>query len=74
MADQPTRPTPETRAAERDDAQTTAHADRAPTPDEERRAEELKPDPEVVEHEQEMAGRGAKQKGEGRIDERGPSR
>jgi len=67
MADQPTRPTPKTRAAERVDAQTTAHADRASTPEEARRAEELEPDPEVAEHEQEMAERGANQKGEGRI-------
>ena len=67
MADQPTRPTAETRAVEREDAQTTAHADRKPTPEEERRAEELSLDPEVAEHEQEMAERGANQKGEGRI-------
>jgi hypothetical protein len=67
MPDQPTRPTAETRAAERDEAQTTAHADREPTAEEERRAEERKLDPEVAEHEQEMAERGAKQKGEGRI-------
>jgi hypothetical protein len=67
MADQPTRPTGETRAAERDDGKTTAHADREPTPEEARRAEELKLDPEVVEHEKEMTERGANQKGEGRI-------
>jgi hypothetical protein len=67
MADQPTRPNAETRAAERDEAQTTGHADREPTSEEERRAEELKLDPEVVEHEKEMAERGAEQKGEGRI-------
>ena len=74
MADQPTRPTPKTRAAERVDARTTAHADRAPTQEEARRAEELETDPKVAEHEQEMADRGANQKGEGRIGERGPSR
>jgi hypothetical protein len=67
MPDQPTRPSAETRATEREEAQTSAQADRAPTPEEERRAEELKVDPEVVEHEKEMAERGAKQKGEGRI-------
>ncbi len=67
MADKPTRPTAETRAAERDEAQTTAHADREPTPEEERRADELKLEPEVAEHEKEMAERGANQKGEGRI-------
>jgi hypothetical protein len=67
MADQPTRPTSETRAAERREAKTTGHADREPTPEEERRAEELELDPEVAEHETEMAERGAHQKGEGRI-------
>jgi hypothetical protein len=67
MPDEPTRPNRETRAAERDEAQTTAHADREPTPEEEERAEELTLDPEVVEHEQEMAERGVNQKGEGRI-------
>jgi hypothetical protein len=67
MPDQPTRPTAETRAAERDEAQTTGHADREPTPEEQRRADELKLDPDVAEHEKEMGERGAKQKGEGRI-------
>ena len=66
MRDEPTRPTAKTRAAERDDAHTTADADREPTPDEARRAEEFTSDPEVAEHEQEMAERGANQKGEGR--------
>jgi hypothetical protein len=41
--------------------------DREPTPDEEAVAETLELDPEVVEHEKEMAERGANQKGEGRI-------
>ena len=68
MVDKPTRPTAKTRATERDDAQTSAHADREPTPEEARRAEELTLDPEVAEHEQEMAERGTNQKGEGRID------
>ena len=67
MADQPTRPSAETRAAEREEAQTSAQADREPTHEEERRAEELELDPDVVEHEKEMAERGAKQTGEGRI-------
>jgi hypothetical protein len=67
IADERTRPNAETRAAERDDAQTTAHADRAPTPEEERRAEELEPDADVAKHEKEMAERGADQQGEGRI-------
>jgi hypothetical protein len=67
MTDQPTRPSDETRAAERDDAQRSAGADRQPSQDEEKRAEQHDLDPEVVEHEQEMADRGAKQKGEGRL-------
>jgi hypothetical protein len=62
-----TRPNDETRAAERDDAQVRAGADRQPTPEEEQRAESSKLDPEVVEHEREMAERGANQKGEGRV-------
>ena len=49
MADQPPRPTPKTRAAERVDARTTAHADRAPTQEEARRAEQLETDPKVAE-------------------------
>ena len=68
MVDKPTRPTAKTRATERDDVQTSADADREPTPEEARRAEELTLDPEVAEHEQEMAERGTNQKGEGRID------
>jgi hypothetical protein len=58
MADERTRPNAKTRAAERDDAETTAHADRAPTPEEHA---------DVAEHEKEMAERGADQQGEGRI-------
>jgi hypothetical protein len=42
-------------------------ADRMPTPEEEEIADELELDPEVAEHEREMAERGAKQKGEGRV-------
>jgi len=67
MSEQPTRPDAETRAAERDDAQRTAGADRAPTPEEAERAEARDLDPEVAEHEREMAERGANQKGEGRL-------
>lgn len=62
-----TRPDEETRAAERDDAQVHAGADRMPTPDEETVADSLKPDPEVSKNYEEMAERGANQKGEGRI-------
>lgn len=67
MTDEPTRPSPDTRAAERDDAQRKAGADRDPTPEEVGRADELDLDPDVAEHERDMAERGAKQKGEGRL-------
>jgi hypothetical protein len=62
-----TKPTAETRAAEREEMDARHEPDRAPTPDEEAVAETLELDPDVVEHEKEMAERGAKQKGEGRI-------
>ena len=67
MSHEPTRPSPETRAAERDEAETKAHADRSATPEEERLAETHDLDPDTVEHEGEMLERGAHQKGEGRI-------
>ena len=67
MSNQPTRPTPETRAAERSEAHKASGADRQPTPDEEERADALELDPEVAEHEREMLERGAHQKGEGRL-------
>ena len=58
-----------THEADRRDAEVHAHADRMPTPEEERIAESLPPvDPDVIAHEEEMAERGANQKGEGRID------
>jgi hypothetical protein len=63
----PTKPSPETRAAERDDAAAEHEADRAPTGDEERAAGDRGADPEVAEHYEEMAERGANQRGEGRI-------
>jgi hypothetical protein len=63
----PTRPTKETRDAERNEAEMRGQADRMPTREEEEIADELELDPEVSEHEREMAERGAKQKGEGRI-------
>jgi hypothetical protein len=62
-----TRPNPDTRAAERADAQREAGADPAPTEDEEARADALELDPDVTEHEAEMLERGAHQKGEGRL-------
>jgi hypothetical protein len=67
MSDQPTRPSDETRATERDDAQRSAGAARKPSQDEEKRAEQHDLDPDVAEHEREMAERGAEQKGEGRL-------
>jgi hypothetical protein len=67
MTQEPMRPNAETRDAEREDAQVRAGADREPTPEEEKVAEGLELDPEVVEREREMAQRGVEQKGEGRI-------
>jgi hypothetical protein len=62
-----TKPDAETRAAEREEMDAKHVSDREPTPDEEAAAENLELDPEVVKNEQEMAERGANQKGEGRI-------
>jgi hypothetical protein len=62
-----TRPNEQTREAERADAQTQAAPDRMPTPEEEQLAESLEVDPDAAEHYEEMAERGANQKGEGRI-------
>lgn len=63
-----TRPDDETRAAERDEADTPSRADRPPTEGEERAAEQHGVlDDDVIEHEREMAERGARQRGEGRI-------
>ncbi|HEY5012840.1 MAG TPA: hypothetical protein VIK61_09070 [Acidimicrobiia bacterium] len=64
---QPTRPSDRTRVAEREEARTTARADREPTADEEQRAEAQTLDPEVAEHYEEMTERGANQHGEGRV-------
>jgi len=65
--DDRTTPDKETRAVEREDAQTSAAPDRMPTPEEEAIADDLELDPEVAEHEREMAERGAHQEGEGRL-------
>ena len=54
-------------AAERAEAEIHAGADRMPTPDEEAAADELEVDPEAAEHYEEMAERGAREQGEGRI-------
>ena len=65
---EPTRPSEETREAERSDATKHGSADRAPSPAEEASADQLPgPSESVREHEQDMAERGAGQKGEGRI-------
>ena len=63
----PTQPSRETREAEREEARAAHQADREPTEEEAQRAADQDLDPDVVEHEREMAERGARQKGEGRI-------
>jgi len=61
--------TDSTRRAESDDAVAQHRADRAPTEDEETAAAEEGPlDEGVREHYEDMAKRGAAQKGEGRIE------
>jgi hypothetical protein len=62
-----TRPSDRTRETEREDAQTKAHADREPTPEEAKLAEGQTLDPDVAEHYEEMAEKGANEKGEGRL-------
>jgi len=62
-----TRPSRETRDAERAEADAAHDADRAPTPEEESVAEQTELDPDVAAHEREMAERGSQQEGEGRI-------
>ncbi len=65
---EPTRPNENTRATEAEDARQTAQADDMPTEAEEAAAERAgEVDEEVAEHYQEMAERGADQKGEGRL-------
>ena len=63
-----TRPSDRTRETEREDARTPARADREPTAEEEKAAEAAGGvDPDVAEHYEEMAERGANQQGEGRL-------
>jgi hypothetical protein len=63
-----TRPDAATKAAERAEAARAAGADRQPTPEEEAAAETLPDiDADVAENYEEMAERGAHQKGEGRL-------
>jgi hypothetical protein len=59
--------TDRTRRAEREDAEVTAGADRPPTEEEERIAEEQELDPEAAAAYKEQIERGAAAKGEGRI-------
>lgn len=68
MADR-TQPDKATRDAERVDAETRAHADRQASPDEAKMAEKYADtlDEDVEKSYEEMAKRGANQKGEGRI-------
>lgn len=61
------RPDEKTRQTEREDADVKAGADRMPTEEEERLAEQQELDPEVAARAEEMYERGAKAKGEGRI-------
>jgi hypothetical protein len=63
----PTRPSRETRDAQREEADQKAGADRMPTEDEERLAEERTTDESVAEREVEMLENGAHQRGEGRV-------
>jgi hypothetical protein len=62
-----TKPSAETRQADRAAAQAPHDATEAPTPDEEQAAERNTVSPGVEEHYEDMTERGARQKGEGRI-------
>jgi len=65
----PARVDEETRGAERRDAEVPHRADRPPTADEERIADDLPPaDPEVAAHYEEMSEIGASLRGEGEIE------
>ena len=63
----PTKPSDATREAGRTDAKREHVPDQMPSSEEEAKADTLELDPEVVEHEQEMAERGKNQQGEGRV-------
>jgi hypothetical protein len=63
-----TDPSAETERFEEEDARRQGQADRMPTPEEEAVADEQPASPEAAEHYREMAERGARQKGEGRIE------
>lgn len=62
-----TRPSNETRSAERREARRGSDAGDEPTPEEARAADENTLDDDVSEHYEEMIERGAHQEGEGRI-------
>jgi hypothetical protein len=65
---EPDEVTEATKRAERDDAAALHDADRPPTDEEEKEADEEPLDEGVAEHYQDMAERGAHQRGEGRIE------
>lgn len=65
MADQPTRPSRETREEEARDAKVKAGPDKSGS--EELSADDPKVDKGVAEHEKDMAEKGVDQKGEGRL-------
>jgi hypothetical protein len=56
-----------TRQVDEEDARAAHRADRMPTPDEERRADELELDPDVADAYEDAIERGASVKGEGQI-------
>jgi hypothetical protein len=62
-----TRPSRKTRRSEEQEARLPAAADRPPTDEEARLAEQQPLDPSVAEHERDMTERGVRQEGEGRI-------
>ena len=67
MADERTTPSTKTNEAEAEAALAAHDADREPTPEEERRADENELDTEVADAYQEAIERGAEVKGEGRV-------
>lgn len=68
MPDQEPKISDATKAADRTDARTKAHADRMPTDEEESFAEQNALDPDAAESYKQAAERGANQRGEGRIE------
>lgn len=66
MATEQTRPSPQTRAEEAEEAAHAHEAGRGPTPEEEAAADSVEPDPEVADSYRDMTERGARQQGEGR--------